>query len=286
MRLIHSILSMLALTVCTTVYGASESGAGAAPSPRDQAPEILRRWMDARAGTGKPVYWIGEGDIYASPSGEKLFGIMGFDASTVIWPAEFKGQKAVQLTRKVYALTDPKTGEVLTEYKGKVVEGIAFPYQVFTYWLENGRIRATAEYGIEPNLIKTTSVNGLGWRSMGADTLVVNAPVFVNHTMPNGKHIESWESYDFFLHAPGTVAVPYQLTFVVYHDLPAWAGEGKAVNHMVSWRVESPDEFPPKLLAWAKANASMWLMPPKDMKEIRALQQPGQSGIKGWIDKK
>ena len=125
----------------------------------------------------------------------------------------------MQLTRKVYALTDPKTGEVLTEYKGKVVEGIAFPYQVFTYWLENGRIRATAEYGIEPNLIKTTSVNGLGWRSMGADTLVVNAPVFVNHTMPNGKHIESWESYDFFLHAPGTVAEPYQLTFVAYHDL-------------------------------------------------------------------
>ena len=84
MRLIYSLLSVLALTVCTTVYGASESGAGAAPSARDQAPEISRKWMDARAGTGTPVYWIDEGDIYASPSGEKLFGIMGFDASTVI----------------------------------------------------------------------------------------------------------------------------------------------------------------------------------------------------------
>ena len=191
----------------------------------------------------------------------------------------------MQLTRKVYALTDPKTGEVLTEYKGKVVEGIAFPYQVFTYWLENGRIRATAEYGIEPNLIKTTSVNGLGWRSMGADTLVVNAPVFVNHTMPNGKHIESWESYDFFLHAAGSVAEPHQLSWSSYNDLPPWFGEGKAIYHMLSWRVERHDEFPPKLLAWAKSNSPMWLMPPADMNEIRSLQKAGQSGIKGWTDK-
>ena len=228
---------------------------------------------------------LGEGDVYASPSGEKLYGTLFFDASTVIWPAEFKGQKAVQLTRKIGVPTDPKTGEIMTEYKGKKLETGGFPYQVLTYWLENGRIRATAEYGVEPNLIKTTSVNGLGWRSMGADTLVVNAPVFINHTMPNGKQLQAWENYDFFLHTPGTIAEPYQLSFVSYYDLPPWAGKGKSVGHIVSWRVESHDEFPPKLLAWAKANAPMWLMPPKDMDEIRALQQPGQRGIKGWIDK-
>ncbi len=175
---------------------------------------------------------LGEGDVYASPSGEKLYGTLFFDASTVIWPAEFKGQKAVQLTRKIGVPTDPKTGEIMTEYKGKKLETGGFPYQVLTYWLENGRIRATAEYGVEPNLIKTTSVNGLGWRSMGADTLVVNAPVFINHTMPNGKQLQAWENYDFFLHTPGTIAEPYQLSFVSYYDLPPWAGKGASIRRI------------------------------------------------------
>lgn len=62
-----------------------------------------------------------------------------------------------------------------------------------------------------------------------------------------------------------------------YGALPAWAGGGQAIYHLLSWRVESEEEFPPDLLAWAKAEMPYWLNPPADIEEIRALQQ-GKEG--------
>ena len=201
MRLIYGALSALVLTVCTAAFGASASADGA-PSSRDLAPEQLRIWADARAGTGEPVYWIGEGEVYAYPSGEQLFGIIGFDASTVIWPDEPSGT-VLHLTRKVFTYTDLETGEILTEYNGQAVEPVAFPYQLFTYRFENGKIYSTAEYGTAPEIHKTKSKNGMRVRSMGADTLLVNAAVFLNLPLASGKKLRAWESYDFFLHAGG-----------------------------------------------------------------------------------
>ena len=62
--------------------------------------------------------------------------------------------------------------------------------------------------------------------------------------------------------------------------LPRWPGDGKAIYHMLSWRVKSEEEFPAKLLAWAKAEKPMWLIPPPDLQEVRALQD-GTAG-EGW----
>ena len=62
-----------------------------------------------------------------------------------------------------------------------------------------------------------------------------------------------------------------------YGALPAWAGDGKAIYHLLSWRVESLDEFPPALLAWAKAEKPQWLKPPASLEEVRALQR-GEAG--------
>ena len=76
------------------------------------APKALRDWVDARAGTGDPVHWIADGGVYAYPSGEKLFGMVGFDSSTVIWPEE-SGDDVVHLTRKTFAYTDPITVKFL-----------------------------------------------------------------------------------------------------------------------------------------------------------------------------
>jgi hypothetical protein len=44
--------------------------------------------------------------------------------------------------------------------------------------------------------------------------------------------------------------------------------------------VERLEDFPPKLLAWARASKPMWLKPPADLAEVRALQA-GQAG-EGW----
>ncbi len=58
-----------------------------------------------------------------------------------------------------------------------------------------------------------------------------------------------------------------------YGKLPAWAGGGQAIYHLLSWRVESHDEFPPELLAWAQENKPQWLSPPQDLAEIEAIQR-------------
>ena len=65
-----------------------------------------------------------------------------------------------------------------------------------------------------------------------------------------------------------------------YGAMPPFAGEGNAIYHLLSWRVESLDEFPPDLLEWAREEAPMWLRPPADLDEVRALQA-GATG-EGW----
>ena len=52
------------------------------------------------------------------------------------------------------------------------------------------------------------------------------------------------------------------------------------VSYGSSWRVEDQNQFPPMILAWAKAAMPMWLIPPADVAEVRKLQQ-GEA-VEGW----
>lgn len=236
------------------------------------APEALREWVDARAGTGDPVYWIADGGVYAYPSGEKLFGMIGFDSSTVIWP-EKAGDDVVHLTRKTFAYTDAITGEILTEHDGAPVEPIAYPYQLITYRMVDGIIYGDVEQGAGAQIQKIKSVDGMRVGALGEDTMTVTASVFLDFPLPNGQQYQAWENYDFFIHSGADIDEPHQMSWQRYGALPPWAGSGKAIYHLRSWRVEREDEFPPKLLKWAKAEKPMWLKPPANLGEIRALQQ-------------
>ena len=264
------LLGAIAASLSVSAAPADESSA------RKQAPELLRLWVDARAGTGSPVHWIAEGGVYAYPSGEKLFGMIGFDSSTVIWP-DNPEDPVVHLTRKTFAYTDPVTGNVLTEYNGQKVEPIAYPYQMITYRLQDGLIYGDVEQGVAPRVQKIKSENGMRARWMGEDTLAVNASVFLDIPIGADRRMEAWENYDFFLHVNGDADEPHQMSWQRYGDLPRWAGQGKAIYHLLSWRVESTDEFPPELLAWARREKPMWLDPPASVAEVRALQA-GESG--------
>ena len=243
---------------------------------RALAPKELRTWVDARAGTGEPVYWIAEGGVYDYPSGKKRFGMIGFDASTVIWPETSQGE-VIHLTRKTFAYTDPESGEILTEYQGKAVEPIAYPYQLITYRMEGGRIHGDVEQGVSPAIQKIRSREGMRARWLGTSTLSVTASVFLDFPVGNGGRYEAWENYDFFLHDDRQVDEPHQLSWQRYGALPPFAGEGPAIYHLISWRVEELDEFPPELLQWARGEMPMWLKPPADLDEVRELQK----GVKG-----
>jgi hypothetical protein len=250
-------------------------------SSRELVPEVLRAWVDARAGTGEPVHWVSEGGVYAYPSGEKLFGMIGFDSSIVIWPKNPE-EEIVHLTRKTFTYTDPVTGEILTEYNGKPVEPIAYPYQLITYRMEDSLIYGDVEQGVEPRVQHIKSKEGMRIRMIGTDTMAITASVFIDVPLPEGGRYETWENYDFFIHKDGSVDEPHQMSWQRYGALPVWAGTGKAIYQLLSWRVESEEEFPPALLNWAKTEMPKWLKPPTDIAEVRALQQQGGKGGTDW----
>jgi len=238
----------------------------------------LKTWVDARAGTGKAVHWVADGAVYEYPSGKKLFGMIGFDSSTIIWP-DNEEDPITHLTRKTFVYTDPDTGEILKEYNGNEVQPIAYPYQMITYRFENNRIYGDVEQGVGDRIQFIKSEDGIPFRKLG-DTYIYNASVFLDFPLPTGDQYQAWENYDFFIHPEGSVEEPHQMSWQRYGSLPRWAGPGKAIIHLHSWRVENHDEFPKQILDWAKAEQPEWLTPPKDMAEIRALQK-GEVG-KGW----
>lgn len=262
--------TLLMLGACASVPEA------AAPTDADQ--EILETWVDARAGTGEPVHWVSEGYIYAYPSGETLFGMIGFDSSTVVWPDEPNGT-ALHLTRKTYVYTDPETGEILTEYNGQPVEPIAYPYQLIEYRAEDGRIYGDVTQGTGDRVRTIKSENGIAARQVG-DSWAYTAAVFLDFPLPNGAQYEAWENYDFWVHPEGSVEERHQMTWQRYGALPPWAGGGQAIYHLITTRVESNEEFPPVLLNWARETKPDWLAPPASLEEIEAIQK-GEGGP-GW----
>lgn len=242
------------------------------------APEPLKIWVNARAGTGEPVHWMAEGSVYEYPSGKKLFGMIGFDSSTIIWPEEENGE-ITHLTRKTFAYTDPETGEVITDYNGNKVTPIAYPYQMITYRLENNKIYGDVEQGVGDRVQNIKAKEGIPYRKMG-NTYVYNASVFLDFPLPSGTQYQAWENYDFFIHPEGSVEEPHQMSWQRYGQLPKWAGGGPAIIQLYSWRVESQEEFPVNLLKWAKENKPNWLSPPKNIEEVRMLQKG--KGVPGW----
>lgn len=280
MKTVMSILSFCAL-LGFAVSGLTDPVAASGSAAREAAPELLRRWVDARAGTGEPVHWVSEGGVYEYPSGKKLFGMIGFDSSTAIWPDD-PGTPVLHLTRKTYAYTDPMTGEVLTEFNDNVVEPIAYPYQLIRYRAEGDQIFGDVEQGVGDRIQEILAKEGMRTRFLGDGTLAVTASVFLDIPLGEERRLQAWENYDFFLH-DDSVDEPHQLAWQRFGDLPRWAGKGKAIYHMLSWRVESHAEFPEQTLAWAKANKSQWLRPPADLAEIRRIQAgDGIPSGAGW----
>ncbi|MEP3225708.1 MAG: hypothetical protein ABJO01_07025 [Parasphingorhabdus sp.] len=243
-----------------------------------QAPDALRTWVNGRAGTGKPVHWVSDGGVYAYPSGEKLFGLIGMDSSTVIWPKN-PGEEIVHLTRKTFAYTDKDSGEVITEYKGNKVKPIAYPYQLIRYRLENDLIYGDVEQGVGERKQFIKAKNGIPFRKLG-NSYLYNASVWLDFPLPSGQQYQAWENYDFFFHPEGSVSEPHQMTWQRYGKLPAWAGGQIVVTHLQSWRVERQADIPAQILNWVKKDKPQWLTPPKDMGEVKSLQE-GKTGP-GW----
>lgn len=245
------------------------SAAGQAPVVFEPiTPEVFRTWVDARAGTGEPVWWYSSGTVRDYPSGEVRYIMEGWDVSTAHWPEGEDGGVAHQYNRKIYIFRDPETGEIVPGG-----EPVAYPYQFITYTLDGeGGMDTRVEQGSGARLMAIED-DSLSYRRLG-DTHVFTAPVFIDFPIPNTeRRVQAWENYDFFIHPEGAVEETHQLSWARVGRLAPWAGGGEAVMHLITWRIDEYEQLPESMRAHVEAEAPLWMAPPADLAEVRRLQE-------------
>ncbi|MEM6682492.1 MAG: DUF1838 family protein [Pseudomonadota bacterium] len=226
-------------------------------------------WVSARTGDGAPVYWYSTGTVRSFPDGEILFIMEGYDTAR---SARVDDVTARQFSRKTYIFRDPKTGEVLKTYNGKPVDAIAYPYQFITYSLVGDEMETVVEQGAGKAVQTIGPSRGMSVKDIDG-TLVYTAPLFLDFPIANtSARYEAWENYDFFIQPDKAPGERYQLSWARYGDLPRWAGKGKCIMHMVSWRLEDYEDVPEQFRRYIEADAPLWKAPPKDLADIRRLQ--------------
>lgn len=234
-------------------------------------PELFERWIDARVGTGEPVYWYSVGTVRAYPSGELLFTMEGYDAARMHRPDPAR-PLAHQYNRKIYVFRDPESGEILREYEGQPVEPIAYPYQFITYELIGDEVETFVEQGAGAAVRRIGPGRDIHARMLG-DTAVYTAPVYLDFPIPGTEmRYQAFENYDFFVQPEGSVGEPHQLSWVRYGPAPQWAGGQDVIMHMITWRIDDFTGIPADLRNYIETDAPLWQMPPESLDEIRALQ--------------
>ncbi len=232
--------------------------------------ESFDRWVEMRVGSGAPVYWYCIGTVYSWPEGRPLMRVEGIDTARL---DRSLGTASVahQLSRKTFVYRDLETNAILTAWQGQPLPPIEYPYQYITYALEGDGLTTWVEQGSGPRVQRIGPGQDMVVRRLG-NTLVFTAPLFLDFPAPDGTRMQAFENYDFFVQPAGSgVRHPYQISWLRYGDLPA--GIGKAVMHMVAWRVDRYEELPESIRGHLDRDARLWREPPRDLAEIRELQR-------------
>ena len=232
--------------------------------------ESFAVFVDARTGTGRPVYWYSVGTLRAYPSGDLLARVEGFDASTSDRPDPGRAL-ARQFSRKIYVYRDAESNEILQERNGVAVEPVAYPYQFITYELVGDRLTTMVEQGSGARVQRIGPGNTMQARRIG-DAYVFTAPLFLDIPTSGERRYQAFENYDFFIQAPGGASNPNQLSWVRYGDAPVWAGGGPAIMHLITWRIDQWEDVPASLRHYVETEAPLWRAPPTGLQEIRHLQ--------------
>lgn len=240
--------------------------------------ELFDRWVEARAGSGEPVYWYSVGTVKAFPSGEVLARMEGFDTARLYKP-ESSARKAMQLSRKIYVFRDPVTNALMTEHGGKPIAQVRFPYQLITYALKDDQLETYLEQGVGARLLKLGPSSGISATRLGA-TAVYSAPLFLDVKQPPEAKRQVFEHYDFFIQPPrDNPREQYQLSWIRYGDR-AMFGDTPTVTHMVSWRVNRFEDLPASIREVVDNDGQLWRAAPKSLAEIRELQKEPAASAK------
>jgi hypothetical protein len=230
--------------------------------------DAFRAFVDMRTGTGEPLFWYCEGTVYEYPSGQPLMRMEGIDTAR-LWRDPAEPGVAKQLSRKTFFYRDLDTGRVLTEFRGKPLAPIEYPYQFITYALRGDRVQTFVEQGRAPRLQRIGPGDDMQVRRVRGD-YVFTAPLFLDFPVPGAERYQAFENYDFIVSGkPGADPATHRLSWLRYGDLP---GAGRTVMHLVSWRVERYADLPAPMREYLESRARLWMQPPADIAEIRALQ--------------
>jgi hypothetical protein len=256
-----SLILLLSLPLPTLAANAS--------APFD--PPAFQRFVDMRAGSGEPVYWYCEGLVYAYPSGKPLMRMEGIDTAR-LWRDPAEPGVAKQLSRKTFFYRDLETGRVLNEFGGQKLDPIEYPYQFITYELRDGRVRTFVEQGRAPRVQRIGPGEDMQVRRVRGD-YVFTAPLFLDFPVPGGaERYQAFENYDFVVSGkPDVDPATHRLSWLRYGDIP---GVGKTVMHLVAWRIDRYADLPAPMREYLETRAQLWMRPPADIAEIRALQAP------------
>ena len=270
----------LALTLMAAPTLAQPVTAPSAPAESAIDPRIGDAWTPAlfdlfaamRTGTGAPVYWYSVGTLRSYPEGRLLARVEGYDTarSERVSPTLVR-----QFNRKIYIYRDAATNAVITQVAGARVEPVAYPYQYITYALKDGVLETMVEQGKGKGVRKIGPGRSIGVRVIGEGTdkgAVFTAPVYLDFAAGAGRY-KAFENYDFFVPMPYRSGAANRLSWVRYGDAPGFAGGGKSIMHLVTWRIDDYARVPKTLRDYIETSASLWKVPPMDLAEIRALQE-------------
>ncbi len=236
-------------------------------------PALFDLWAKVRTGTGAPVYWYSVGTLRSYPDGKLLARVEGYDTarSERVSPTLVR-----QFNRKTYIYRDAATNAVITQSGGKPVEPVAYPYQYITYELKDGGVETWVEQGAGKGVRRIGPGRDIAVRQVGTGRdagAVYTAPVYLDFPVGNaGARYQAFENYDFFVPMPYRSGAANRLSWVRYGDAPGFAGGGKSIMHLVTWRIDRYADVPATLRDYIEASAPLWKAPPRDLADIRRLQ--------------
>lgn len=222
-------------------------------------------------GSSDVVFWMGEGQLYESPSGKMIAKVEGFDASRGVY---INDHHIRQFSRKIFWFRDPETNELITEYKGKPVRPIRYDWQVFDFQ------RGTAQGG-DPSMVPILPTVLKGPRSVpcmpvtpryaGKDVILFQCPLFINIETANGPY-QAWEIYDYTLDLSHDANRPPSLSWSRQGSNPPFLENGNGVMHFLGHRLDSFEELPRHVKTLVEEEYSLFRAPPLNMEEIHELE--------------
>ena len=134
-------------------------------------------------------------------------------------------------------------------------------------------MRYEIESGSRDKLKTTVGTGGNEIRRMG-DLTIITTPVPIDSPV-----VQAWEKYDFLVMPEGSAEPRYQTVWGKYTPNFSWMPEGFSTMHSWLYRYNAYQDLPQSIRTIIETEPGMdlWREPPKDVAQIRKLQQSGEN---------